>query len=117
MANHSEVSVSISCSNFIGIAMINEVIYEDEREIRALSDRFDNIKARLDSVVKILEELIDCNDETLVTLYCKCVTVLRKMCSSISTCMLLPSTIPTTMIFCQAEQGDLRFILAWNFLN
>ena len=42
MANHSEVSVSISCSNFIGIAMINEVIVEDEREIRALSDRFDN---------------------------------------------------------------------------
>ena len=39
MANHSEVSVSISCSNFIGIA---EVIVEDEREIRALSDRFDN---------------------------------------------------------------------------
>ena len=116
MANHSEVSVSISCSNVIGIAMINEVIVEDEREIRALSDRFYNIKARLDSVVKILEELIDCN-ETLVTLYCKCITVLRKICSSISTCTLLPLTIPTTMIFCQEEQGNQRFILSWNFMN
>ena len=78
--------------------MINEVIVEAEREIRVSSDRFDNIKARLDSVVMILKELIDLNDETLVTLYRKGVTVLRQMCNSISTCTLLPSTIPTTMV-------------------
>ena len=78
--------------------MINEVIVEAEREIRVSSDRFDNIKARLDSVVMILEEMIDHNDETLVTLYHKGVTVLREMCSSISTCTLLPLTIPSTMI-------------------
>ena len=93
--------------------MINEVIVEAEKEIRVLSDRFDYIKARLDREVMILEEMIDRNDETLVH---KGVTVLREMCSSISTCTLPPLTTPSTMI-CQAEQGDQRFILVWNFMN
>uniref|UniRef100_A0A1X7SRR9 Uncharacterized protein n=1 Tax=Amphimedon queenslandica TaxID=400682 RepID=A0A1X7SRR9_AMPQE len=53
------------------VTLINEIIAEAERENIASSHKFDSVKARLDSVVNILEEMIDLNDETLLTLYRK----------------------------------------------
>ncbi len=79
------------------VARINEIIQSAEMETASFPG-FENAKTRLESMIK---DFIDTADETLLQMYHRCVSALRKLSSSLSsTCNSLPVNIPTTLNMC-----------------
>ncbi len=69
-----------------------------------LSVGFDNVKTRLECVIRILEENYDMTDQSrdhsspsVLRIYHKCLLAMRKLCNIGPTCTVLPVNIPTLM--------------------
>ena len=79
------------------IRRIEIVIHENEN---VAASQFDSVKTRLECLTNVLEENIDPTDEQspFLSIYHRCVLALRKMCSVVSTCTLLPVNFPTVVM-------------------
>lgn len=93
------------------LTKIHDILQSAEMEASmpfTSSERFEMARTRLESLIKVMEDYIDTDDETFLH---KCVSCLRKLSNSSSTCTNLPVNIPT-MLDMSGQVGRPRVLIS-----